>query len=139
MTNSDNRTYLTSVKFISFKEEIIPLMLILTEIYILHKWSCNDLNDDTLLTISLTDYSNNDLVMNWLKHFIKHINNKRRDAWIILICDEFDFHMTISFLKLCIALKILLFRLSPHFTHLNQSLNVKIFQSFKHYYTEIID
>ncbi len=139
MTNSNNRTYLTSMKCVSSEGWFIPLMLILAEVHILHKWDFNDLNDDTLIDISEIEYSNDDLTMNWLKHFIEHIKNKRVEAWAMLIVDEFDSHMTILFLKLCKEAKIVLYKLSPHFTHLTQPLDVDVFQSFKHYHTKAID
>jgi hypothetical protein len=37
MTNSNNRTYLTSMKCVSSEGWFIPLMLILAEVHILHK------------------------------------------------------------------------------------------------------
>ncbi len=57
----------------------------------------------------------------------------------MLIVDEFDSHMTILFLKLCKKAKIVLYKLSSHFTHLTQSLDVDVFQPFKHYHTKTID
>ncbi len=57
----------------------------------------------------------------------------------MLIVDEFDSHMTILFLKLCKKAKIMLYKLSSHFTHLTQSLDVDVFQFFKHYHTKTID
>ena len=39
----------------------------------LEKWTQNNnLNDDILLIISPTGYSNDDLALDWLKHFDKH-------------------------------------------------------------------
>ena len=140
MTDSDNRDYITSMKCISSTEHVISLLIIISKIHILHKWcEHNDLDDDILIEISESDYSNDDLAMNWLNHFIEHTRNKRREAWIILIIDEFESHMTISFLNKIIDNNIVLFRLSAHSTHLTQSLNVEVFQSFKHYHIEIID
>jgi len=57
----------------------------------------------------------------------------------MLIVNEFDSHMTIPFLKLCKEAKIVLYKLSSHFTHLTQPLDVDVFQPFKHYHTEAID
>ncbi len=57
----------------------------------------------------------------------------------MLIVDEFDSHMTIPFLKLCREAKIVLYKLSSHFIYLTQSLDVDVFQPFKHYHTKTID
>ncbi len=77
--------------------------------------------------------------MNWLHHFIHHTQNRRSEAWLLLIIDDFDSHSIILFLKLVTINKIILFRLSAHSTHLTQSLNVRIFHSYKHYHDEAVD
>ena len=80
MTNSNNRIYIIFVEYVSSREWVIRFMLILTEVHILHKWSFDDLNDDIVIDISKTRYSNDDLIMNWLKHFIEHTKRKRIEA-----------------------------------------------------------
>lgn len=57
----------------------------------------------------------------------------------MLIIDEFESHIIIFFLKLIYEAKIILFQLSSHFTHLTQSLNVDVFQFFKHYHIKTIN
>lgn len=47
--------------------------------------------------------------------------------------------MIIPFLNLCMKQKIVLYKLSLHFTHLTQLLDVSVFQPFKHYHIEAID
>ena len=63
MTDSDNRTYLTSVESISSDGADISPMLIISGVHILHKWAVNDLNSNILLETSPTGYSNDDLAM----------------------------------------------------------------------------
>ena len=77
--------------------------------------------------------------MNWLHYFIKNVERKWIDQWILLICDEFDFYITFFFLKLIIFNKIILFRFSAHSTHFTQSLNMKIFQIYKHYHENAVN
>ena len=61
LTDPDNREYVNSCKCISPGGRDIPLILIIAGVLILEKWAQqNDLNDDILLTISPTCYSNND-------------------------------------------------------------------------------
>lgn len=48
-------------------------------------------------------------------------------------------YLTISFLNLITVNFIVFFRLFAHFIHFTQSLNISVFQSFKHYHIEIID
>ncbi len=47
--------------------------------------------------------------------------------------------MITPFHNLATANKIVLFRLSPHSTHLTQPLDIEVFQPFKHYRTDAID
>jgi hypothetical protein len=128
MTNLDNRDYILCVECISSDDEMIFSLIILIEMHILHKWcEKNDLNEETLIEISETNYLNDDLIMNWLHHFIQHTQSKRNEVWLLLVIDEFDSHSIISFFELITINNIVLFCLSTHSIHLTQSLNVKIF------------
>ena len=119
MTDSNNRDYVTSVKVVNAIDDTILTMLIMKRVNILHKWTLsNDLDDHILLSTSDSKYINDDLVMNWLHHFIKQTKKKRVERWILLIIDDVDSHMTYSFLKLITVNNIKLFKLSAHFTHL---------------------
>lgn len=57
----------------------------------------------------------------------------------MLILNEFDSHMIFKFWTYIMLNKIVLFKLSAHFTHLTQSLDVRLFQFFKHYHVKVID
>ncbi len=56
--NSNNRESLTSIECISEENKNISSMLIITEVQLLTSHFNNDLDDDMLITISDTDYSN---------------------------------------------------------------------------------
>ena len=139
MTDPDNRDYITSVECISSGGAVIPPLIIISGAHVLHKWSENNLDGDTLFTTSESGYSNDDIALDWLDHFIAHTARRRRGAWLLLIIDGFGSHMTIPFFEKAEANQILLFRLPAHSTHLTQPLDVGVFQPFKHYHTEAID
>lgn len=105
----DNQNYITLVKCISSGCSVIPPLIIILGVHVLHKWAKNNLDGDTLFATSNTGYSNYDLALDWLDHFIKHTANKRRGAWLLLIIDGFESHMTISFFEKAKANKIVLF------------------------------
>lgn len=65
----DNRDYMTSMKCISAGGWSISLFVILKGAYILYKWGKNDLPVDTVLAVSLTGYSNDQLAYDWFEHF----------------------------------------------------------------------
>ena len=140
LTDPDNREYVTSCECISAGGRNIPPMVIIAGVLILEKWTQqNDLNDDVLLTTSPTGYSNDDLAIDWLKHFDKHSRKGQVGAWRMLIMDGYGSHMTYEFFTYAKRNHIELFRLPPHSTHLTQPLDVGCFQPFKHYHSEGID
>ena len=139
ITDSDNREYITSIKIISVDDEIISSMLIVKKNFILHRFAVNDLEELIILVFNDFDYSNDDLTLNWLYHFINNVVRKRRDKYILLIVNDFDSHLTFEFFELIIDNDIILFKLSAHFTHITQSLDVEVFQIFKHHHDEVIN
>jgi len=50
---------------------------------------------------------------------------------MLLIINNFGSHMIMEFLDLITNNDIVLFKLSSHFTHLTQSLDVSVFQVYK--------
>ena len=57
----------------------------------------------------------------------------------MIVINEHDNHMTLQFLNYVTKHNILLFTFSSHSTHLTQSLNIEVFQLFKHSHTEEVD
>ena len=109
MIDLENCVYITLVEYIGSAGETIPPMLLISWVNILHKW-CQDNNlvGETLIGTTETGYTNDDTALDWLQHFIDHTQNKRRDAWLLLIIDGYGSHMTIPFHNLATANKIVL-------------------------------
>lgn len=57
----------------------------------------------------------------------------------MLLFDEHESHCIYEFLNYCEKNSIVLFCLSSHSTHLLQSLDVVIFQLYKHYHAETVN
>ena len=140
LTDLDNQEYFTSVESISGEGKTIPPIIILCGIFILEKWAKeNDLDRDILLATSPTGYSNDELALQWLKHFEIHNRKSQVGVWRLLILDEYGSHLNYEFYKYVQKYHIELFRLPPHSTHLTQPLDIGSFQPFKHYHAEAID
>jgi hypothetical protein len=140
ITDSDNRDYITIAKCISETDDSITSFLILKRINILIKWTLkNDLNDDIVLTTSDNDYSNDVLTFEWLKHFDVHSKKVQKEAHRLLILNEYESHFTYEIFEYAKFKDIYLIKLSSHSIHLTQSLNVRIFQSFKHYHMKAMN
>lgn len=135
----DNRDYITSVECISAGGWSVPPFVILKGAHILHKWGKNDLPPDTVLAVSPTGYSNDRLAYDWLLHFDTFSCRRQMGEWRVLILDGFGSHYTYEFHTFAQQLKIDLFVLPPHSTHITQPLDVGCFQPFKHYHTEAVD
>lgn len=139
MIDPDNKEYVSSVECISAGGRDIPSMLILSGKQVLERWAANNLDGDTLFATSDSRYSNDDLAMDWLRHFDIHSRKGQMGAWRLLVMDGYGSHMTFEFYSYAQENHIELFRLPPHSTHLTQPLDVGCFQPFKHYHTEAID
>ena len=135
----DNRDYVTSVECISAGGWSIPPFMILKAAHILHKWGKNDLPPETILAVSSTGYSNDQLAYDWLEHFDRYSSRTQLGVWRVLILDGFGSHFTYEFWRYAEEKKIALFVLPPHSTHLTQPLDVGCFQPFKHYHSEAVD
>ncbi len=137
--NSNNKKSLTSIECISEESKNISSMLIMTEVQLLISHFNNDLDDDVLVTISDTDYSNDWIFLRWLKHFDRFSQKHQKRAWRLLVMNDYESHHTSEFLFYCENHKIIFFDLSSHTTHLLQSLDVCVFQSLKHWHSKTIN
>ena len=138
--DSKVRNLVSDVKIISAEEEKIFLMLIIFEINILNKWvQKNDLNDNLLLATTEFEYSNDEKIFDWLKHFDFHSRKTQVEAHRLLIMNNYESHLTYEFLQYVDFHNIVIFTLFLHSTHVTQSLNVRIFQLMKHYHSKMID
>ncbi len=137
--NSNNRESLTNIECISEEGKNISSMLIMTEVQLLTPHFNNDLDDDVLITISDTGYSNDWISLRWLKHFDRFSQKHQKGAWRMLVMNDYESHHTREFLSYCENHKIIPFDLPSHTTHLLQPLDVCVFQSLKHWHSKAIN
>lgn len=93
-----------------------------------------DFEDETVIDITDSGYTNNKVALQWLQHFIKHTSASAELEYKMLLFDGHGSHTTLKFCKLAAANNIILCQNPPHLTHLLQLLDVGVFQSYKHYY-----
>ena len=137
LIDAENRDYITSVECVSADGWVIPLMLILAGVNILEKWALkNRIPGATLLGVSPTGYTNDELSMEWIRYFDIHTAGRRRGAWRLLLMDGCGAYITWEFIDYCNTNKIKLVLLPVHATHFLQPLDVGIFQPFKHWHAE---
>jgi len=139
IADPDNREHLTDVECVNAEGEAIQPMLIFRGSTLLNRYSANSLHREVLQGYSESGYINDDLAIEWMRHFIKSIQKKWVGEWTLLLLDGCISHKTYPFWKLAIDAKIILFKLPAHSTHLLQPLDVGVFRPFKQYHGNEVD
>jgi len=136
IADSDNREYVTAMEAANAEGDTIPPMLIFKGAdLVMHKWSAtNDLHRSITLASSESAYINDDLAIDYIKHFIDAVKRKRIGIYILLIMDGCDSHKTYEFGDLCTKNNIIPFLLPSHSTHILQPLDVGVFQAYKQHH-----
>ena len=138
--NSNNRDYITSIEIVFVADGTLSSMLVFKKMNTLVKWAMkNDLNENIVFECSQSGFANDEIAVDWLQHFIKHVRLRALRGWVLLIMNGFGSHATIQLLKLATANNVILFALPPHTTHFTQPLDVGVFQPYKHHHAEAID
>jgi len=132
LADPNNRESVTVVETICGDSTTIPPMLILKGEVLLKKYFDNDLENGTLLAVSASGYSNDELAMKYLIHFYNNTFKKTKGRWRMLIFDGHSSYISAEFLHYCWEYKIIPFQLPPHSTHLLQPLDIGLFQPLKH-------
>lgn len=101
----------------------------------MHKqFATNNLYRDITLASSEFVYINNDLAIDYIKHFINVVKRKRVDIYILLIINSCNSHKTFEFEDLYIKNNIISFLFLLHSTYILQSFNIEVFQIYKQHY-----
>jgi hypothetical protein len=128
IASETNRDYLTSVEAISAAGDVIPPMLILKATqHLFHWYTHTHIPDDYFLGVSETEYSNDELALDWIQHFNQYSARSQRGAWRLLIFDGFGSHLTKQFIDYCDINNIIPFSLPSHTSHILQPLDKRYF------------
>ena len=76
-------------------------------------------------------WTNNDTVLDWIKHFNKHISVRRKGVHRMIILDDHESHLSVQFKEFCKEKNIITLCLLVHFSYLTQSLDVDCFSVLK--------
>jgi hypothetical protein len=114
---------------------VISLFLIFAGKVLISNWFHN-LPHDWVIQVSPTGWTNNNLLLAWLKHFDAHA--KSVGAYRLLIIDGHESHCSTEFQDLCKEKKIITLCMPPHLSHLLQPLDVACFSPLKRKYGNAI-
>jgi hypothetical protein len=140
ISDPDNREIVTSMESISGTGKTTDPMMIMAGLLMKEKHFPKGLNDGIRLAMSESGYTNDILSFEWLKHFDMQTRPPNGE-WRMLVMDGHGSHLTLEFVAYCYQpdVKISVFLLPAHSTHLLQPLDIGVFQSFKHYHQEVLE
>lgn len=136
----ENRESATAIEAISAAGDYISGYLILSGQLHMSQWyAVNELDPQMAIYPTPTGYSNDEVSLDWLKHFEQHTYGLSQGAWRLLLLDGHGSHHTREFVQYCDNHNIIPFGLPPNLTHLIQPLDVVVFQPLKHYHAKALD
>ncbi|KAI0999249.1 hypothetical protein K3495_g8948 [Podosphaera aphanis] len=138
LSDPDHRDYITSIETICADGTSIPPSIIQKGSVLHEKSFLNDLDDDTVMAATTTGYINDELGLQWLRHFDLMTKRRNLGDWRLLMMDGQSSHINEHFLLYCWTQNIIPYLLPSHFTHILQANDVCIFQHLQHWYQEHI-
>ncbi len=135
----ENRKSLIIIEEINAADhKLIFFVLIIQRQRIMQNWIQFELFAETLIKTFENEFINDEIIIDWLKHFIDHTNSNSLSEWKLLLMNQHDSHCISEFVRLANDHHIRSFSFILHFTHCMQSLNVEIFHSYKKHHDNVI-
>jgi hypothetical protein len=134
----DDRTTLTMTECVNAAGSAIKPMVIIEGAVLLERYF-TDLPDGYLVGRSDSGYTNDELSLEWARHFVRETQKHLQGVYRLLIFDGFDSHCTREFLEHLEDHKVIAYRLPPHTSHFLQPLDVGCFQPYKHWHAQAVD
>jgi hypothetical protein len=139
ITQPGDRTWVTSIESASARGQVIPPFLILPGKVHMRQWFEQEgLLPGTRIELSDNGWTNNELGLEWIKHFDKHTRDRVVGIYRLLILDGHGSHATPEFDAYCKENKIITLCMPPHTSHLLQPLDVGCFSALKTAYGRLV-
>ena len=90
------------------------------------------------IAVSDSGYTNSELALEYLKHFIEHTSSSATTAPKLLLMDSHVSHTTPEFVLLAQANGIHPYQFPSHLTHILQPLDVSVFAVYKHWHNRAV-
>jgi hypothetical protein len=135
-----NREWITVIQAINAEGQSIAPFIIGAGQYHLANWyrEC-DLPGDWVIATSQNGWTNNELGLEWLKHFDRSTTNRSTGPYRLLILDGHESHHSTDFERYCQDHKIITLCMPAHASHLLQPLDVGCFGPLKQAYGREIE
>ena len=136
---STTRESCTLGECISADGDVAPPLLVLKGKTHQMRWYTQSLiPDNYLVEVNESAYMNDQLALEWVKHFDAWSSKRQKGLWRLLILDGHTTHGTREIIEYCDDRKILIFPMLPHTTQLCQPLDVVCFQPYKYWYGQAV-
>jgi hypothetical protein len=135
-----NREWITAIPAINAEGQSIPPFIIGSGQYHLANWYReSNLPCDWVIATSQNGWTNNELGLEWLKHFDRSTAKRSVSLYRLLILDGHESHHSVDFERYCQDHKIITLCMPPHASHLLQPLDVGCFSVLKNAYGREIE
>jgi len=107
-------------------------MIIIQEKQVMTSWFSSELDPDIYIIVFEKDFINDKIVIEFLKHYIKHSDARSNSEWKLFLINNHESHKILKFIQLANENHILSYFLLTYLTHYMQSLDVSCFQLYKY-------
>ena len=130
-----NREWSTAICCVNGEGWSLPPFLLLQGAYHLAHWySETDLPDDWTVRTTSNGWTNNEIALEWTKHFDKHTKLRSKGVYRMLVLDGHGSHLSAEFETYCKDHNIITLCLPAHSSHITQALDVGCFGPLKRAY-----
>ena len=130
-----DREWTSIIQGINAKGWAIPPFIIFQGKHHLSAWYKElSIPHDWVINVSENGWTNNELGLEWLKHFDKHTKERTVGCYRLLVLDGHESHNSVKFHQYCEDHKIITLCMPPHSSHLLQPLDVGCFAPLKKAY-----
>jgi hypothetical protein len=123
------------------EEFLLSLMIIIQKQDLMISWfddNDDELSESTYVMFFESEFISDKIALKFLKHYIKNSDVDSDAEWKLMLMNNHESHIISKFIALANENHIGSFSLISHLTHCMQSLDVEVFQSYKHWHDQII-
>ncbi|KAG6979124.1 Pogo transposable element with KRAB domain [Fusarium oxysporum f. sp. conglutinans] len=123
-----NREWITVIQAINAEGwEIAPFIIGAGQYHLANWYQESNLPGDWAIGTNPNGWTDNELGLEWLKHFDRCTTKQSKNRYRLLILDGHESHHSVDFERYCKANKIITLCIPPHSSHLLQLLDVGCF------------
>ncbi|KAH7463475.1 hypothetical protein FOMA001_g18107 [Fusarium oxysporum f. sp. matthiolae] len=135
-----NREWVTVIQAINAEGRAIQPFIVVAGQYHLANWyQESNLPGDWAIATSQNGWTDNEIGLEWLKHFDRYTAKRSNSRYRLLILDGHESHHLLDFEEYCKENKIITLCMPPHSSHLLQPLDVGCFSLLKKAYGREIE